>query len=51
MLVSNLTGACRRDLDSRRLRRLGGNLGFQRRFLVLAVFFALSPSISARGMC
>jgi len=42
MLIGNLTGACRRDLDSRCLRRFGGNLGFQRRFLVLAVLFALS---------
>ena len=42
MLVSNLTGACRCDLDTRCLRSFGGNLGFQRRFLVLAVLFALS---------
>ena len=29
-------------LDTRCLRSFGGNLGFQRRFLVLAVLFALS---------
>src|SRR5690606_22835103 len=49
MLVSNLTRSCRRDLDTRRLRRLGGNLGFQRRFLVLAVLFALSGGGALSG--
>ena len=47
--VCNLTRSCRRDLDTRRLRRLGGNLGFQRRFLVLAVLFALSGGAALRG--
>ena len=48
MLIGNLTGSSRRDLDTRRLRSFGRDLGFQRRFLVLAVLFALSGVASFR---